>query len=64
MREKLFGKIKQNKAFTLIETLIVVGIMVILLGISMLGLYDMTVTMKMTELDKIAAVPPYLCTIW
>lgn len=54
MRERLLRKIKQNKAFTLMEMLIVVAIMVVLLGISIVAITDWTKTMKMTELDSYA----------
>lgn len=52
MREKLIKKIKQNTAFTMIEMLIVVAITVILLGISVLSISNITKTMTMNELDN------------
>ena len=51
MREKLFRKIKENKAFTMIETVIVVGIVVVLLGVSMVGISGLVNNLKMIELD-------------
>lgn len=54
MREKLTNKLQQNKAFTLMEMLIVVGITVVLMGMSMLGIYQFTVSTRMTELDNYA----------
>lgn len=54
MREKLNAKLKQNKAFTLVEMLVVVAVMVILLGISMIGLREFMVSLQMTEVDNYA----------
>lgn len=54
MREKLRTKLKQNRAFTLVEMLVVVAVMVVLLAISIIGLNEIVVSMKMTELDNYA----------
>lgn len=54
MREKLLRKLKQNKAFTLMEMMITVAIVVILLGISIVAINDWTQKLKMTELDSYA----------
>ena len=56
MREKLFRKIKENKAFTMIETVIVVGIIVVLLGVSIVGISGLVNNLKMIELDDHAKV--------
>lgn len=53
-RDVLFGKVKNNKGFTLLETLVVVAIMTILTAVSFLAVGDMKGTIKMTELDDYA----------
>ena len=52
MRRNLFGKLKQNKAFTLMEMMITVTLIVVLLGVSVLAISDWAKKMKMTELDN------------
>ena len=47
-------KVKQNKAFTLMEMLVVVAVMVVLLGISTLAVNSWHKSLKMTELDNYA----------
>ena len=54
MRSRLLGKLKQNKAFTLMEMMIAVAIVVVLLGISIVSITNWTKSMKMTELDNYA----------
>ena len=54
MSKKILQKVKQNKAFTLIEMLIVVTMMIALVGISILGISDWSKTTKMTKLDNYA----------
>ena len=51
MRSRLLGKLKQNKAFTLMEMMITVAVIVVLLGISVIAITDWTNKLKMTELD-------------
>jgi len=54
MRERFVKKLKQNKAFTLMEMLVAVAVMVVLLGISMVAVADWMKSLKMTELDYCA----------
>ena len=54
MKKSLLRKVKQNKAFTLMEMLIVVTLIVILLGVSVIGIADWSKKIKMTELDNYA----------
>lgn len=54
MRERALQKLKQNSAFTLMEMMIAVAIVIVLLGISILSITDWTKKMKMTELDNYA----------
>ena len=54
MRQRLLKKLKQNKAFTLIEMMIVVVIIITLLTISVLAITDWQKTIKMAELDAYA----------
>lgn len=54
MMGKKFQKLKLNNGFTLMETLIVVAIISVLLGISLLGVSSWVKSMKMTELDNYA----------
>lgn len=54
MRKKLFRKIKQNHAFTMMEMLITVAVMTVLLGISVVGISRLVSDLKMTELDNYA----------
>ncbi len=55
MRDGVFlNKIKQNKAFTLLEMLVVVAIMVILMAFSALTISGWTQTFKMTEINNYA----------
>lgn len=54
MKKKLLHKVKQNKAFTLMELLIVVAITVVLLGISIVGISNLVKNLKMAELDEYA----------
>lgn len=56
MKNRLLHKVKQNKAFTLLETLIAVAVMVVLLGISVLGITNLTTGLKMAELDEYAKI--------
>lgn len=52
MKKTLFHKLKMNKAYTLVEMMIVIAITVILLGISIVGISSLIVHLKMTELDE------------
>lgn len=52
MRKRLFGKLKQNSAFTMMEMLVVVAITVVLMGVSMLGISQLATRLKMAELDN------------
>ena len=54
MQSKLVNKIKQNKAFTLIEMLVAVAVLVILLGISVIAVNNWSKSLKITELDNYA----------
>ena len=54
VREKILRKIKLNSAFTMMEMLIVVAIMVIFFGVSMLGISSLAKDIKMAELDEYA----------
>ena len=45
-------KVKQNKAFTLVEMMVVVAITVILLSVALLSISNITKTMTMNELDN------------
>ncbi|MBQ8519490.1 MAG: hypothetical protein IJ455_07825 [Agathobacter sp.] len=54
MRSVLFKKIKQNSAFTMMEMLVAVAVLVVLLGISMIGISHLVSDLKMTELDRYA----------
>lgn len=54
MRGRLLGKLKQNKAFTLMETLIVVAVIVVLLGIGVVNIVGWTEELRMKELDSYA----------
>lgn len=56
MSRKLFFKLKQNKAFTMTEMLLVVAITVVLLGISIMAISGIVTNLKMTELDDHAKV--------
>lgn len=51
MGKRLFHKIKGNKAFTLLEMLIVIAITVILTGVSVVAITSLSTSLKMTELD-------------
>ncbi|MBR2046009.1 MAG: prepilin-type N-terminal cleavage/methylation domain-containing protein, partial [Agathobacter sp.] len=50
--KQMLGKMKQNRAFTMMEMMIVVAITVILLGIAVLSISNITKTMTMNELDN------------
>lgn len=54
MRSRLLGKLKQNKAFTLMEMMITVAVIVVLLGISVIAINSWTKSIKMIELDNYA----------
>ena len=54
MRGKVLKKLKQNSAFTMMEMLVTVAVMVVLLGISMVGVSRLVKDLKMTELDNYA----------
>lgn len=52
MKEKIHRKIKQNRAFTMMEMLIVVAMVVILSCISILSISNLALALKMSELDN------------
>lgn len=52
MRAKMMGKLKQNHAFTMLEMLIAVAVMIVLLGVSVLGISRLASDLKITELDN------------
>lgn len=54
MRGKVLKKLKQNSAYTMMEMLITVAVMVVLLGISIIGISHLVTILKMTELDRYA----------
>ena len=54
LKKKFERKLKQNSAFTLIEMLIAVSIMIVLLGISVVAVNTWSKGLKMTELDQYA----------
>lgn len=54
MRNTLFGKLKQNKAFTLMEMLLAVALLVVLSAISVVSISSWTKSIKMNELDSYA----------
>lgn len=54
MRSRLLKKLKQNNAFTMMEMLITVAVIVVLLGISILGISQLVTSLKMAELDDYA----------
>ncbi|MBQ3558991.1 MAG: hypothetical protein IJA07_05745 [Agathobacter sp.] len=54
MRGRALQKIKQNSAFTMMEMLITVAVLVVLLGISVIGISHLVSDLKMTELDRYA----------
>lgn len=54
MKTELSNKIKQNKAFTLMETLLVVGMVVILSGVSIFGVSKVMESLGGMELDSYA----------
>ena len=54
MRVRALAKLKQNHAFTMMEMLIAVAVMIILLGISVLGITHLASDLKLTELDNYA----------
>ena len=54
MKGRALKKIKQNSAFTMLEMLIVVAVMVVLLGISAMGISHLTSELKRAELDQYA----------
>lgn len=54
MRNTLFGKLKQNKAFTLMEMLLAVALLVVLSAISVVSINSWTKSIKMNELDSYA----------
>lgn len=54
MRARALNKLKQNSAFTMMEMLVTVAVMVVLLGISMVGVSRLVKDLKMTELDNYA----------
>lgn len=53
-RDVVLRKVKENKGFTLLETLVVVAIMTVLTAVSFLAVGDMKETVEMTELDDYA----------
>ena len=56
MRKKHFLKQKYNKGYTLTEVLIVVAIIVILAGVSIIGIAELKENIKMSELDDYAEI--------
>ena len=56
MRKKQFIRRKHNKGYTLTEMLIVVAIVVILAGISIVGIAGFRENLKMSELDDYAKI--------
>ena len=56
MRKNLFQKLKNKKGYTLTEMIVVVGIIVILLGISIIGVAELSKNLKMAELDDYAKI--------
>ena len=54
LMKRLTTKLKQNKAFTLIEMLLAVSVLVILLGISVVTVNSWSKNLKITELDNYA----------
>lgn len=54
MRGKVLKKLKQNSAFTMMEMLITVAVVIVLLGISIIGISYLVTDLKMTELDRYA----------
>ena len=53
-RDVVLRKVKENKGFTLMESLIVVAIMTVLTAFSFVAIGDMKETVEMTELDDYA----------
>ena len=56
MRNRMFRKLKQNKAFTLMEMLVTLAMVIALLGIAVVGIADWSKKIKMAELDNYAKV--------
>lgn len=54
MRERLLGKLRQNRAFTLMETLVVVALIVVLLGVGVVNVVGWIEDLRMQELDSYA----------
>lgn len=54
MKSRMCKKLKQNKAFTLMEMMVVLTLVVTLLAISVVGISDWSKKLKMAELDNYA----------